>query len=88
MATGWNVMDALNNKTKAAAVDNKPKARFRTKDINIDQLYSNDKNFYSIPDIEQLAQDILAVGMRSWRIPYHSRRTKMESVDTLGRKRL
>ena len=51
-------MDALNNKTKAAAVDNKPKARFRTKDINIDQLYSNDKNFYSIPDIEQLAQDI------------------------------
>lgn len=25
MATGWNVMDALNNKTKAAAVDNKPK---------------------------------------------------------------
>lgn len=63
MATGWNVMDALNNKTKAAAVDNKPKARFRTKDINIDQLYSNDKNFYSIPDIEQLAQDILAVGL-------------------------
>lgn len=63
MATGWNVMDALNNKTKAAAVDNKPKARFRTKDINIDQLYSNDKNFYSIPDIEQLAQDIFAVGL-------------------------
>lgn len=63
MATGWNVMDALNNKTKAAAVDNKPKARFRTKDINIDQLYSNDKNFYSIPDIEQLARDIFAVGL-------------------------
>lgn len=63
MATGWNVMDALNNKTKAAAVDNKPKARFRTKDINIDQLYSNDKNFYSIPDIEQLASDIFAVGL-------------------------
>lgn len=63
MATGWNVMDALNNKTKAAAADNKPKARFRTKDINIDQLYSNDKNFYSIPDIEQLAQDIFAVGL-------------------------
>ena len=56
-------MDALNNKTKAAAADNKPKARFRTKDINIDQLYSNDKNFYSIPDIEQLAQDIFAVGL-------------------------
>lgn len=63
MATGWNVMDALNNKTKAAAVDTKPKARFRTKDININQLYSNDKNFYSLPDIEQLAQDIFAVGL-------------------------
>lgn len=99
MATGWNVMDALNNKTKAAAEDNKTKARFRTKDIAIKQMYSNDKNFYSIPDIEQLAQDILAVGllenldgsprsMRSWRIPYHSRRTKMESVDTPGRERL
>lgn len=63
MATGWNVMDALNNKTKAAAEDNKTKARFRTKDIAIKQMYSNDKNFYSISDIEQLAQDILAVGL-------------------------
>lgn len=63
MATGWNVMDALNNKTKAAAEDNKTKARFRTKDIAIKQMYSNDKNFYSIQDIEQLAQDILAVGL-------------------------
>lgn len=63
MATGWNVMDALNNKTKAAAEDNKTKARFRTKDIAIKQMYSNYKNFYSIPDIEQLAQDILAVGL-------------------------
>ena len=63
MSTGWNVMDALNNKTKAAAEDNKTKARFRTKDIAIKQMYSNDKNFYSIPDIEQLAQDILAVGL-------------------------
>lgn len=63
MATGWNVMDALNNKTKATAEDNKTKARFRTKDIAIKQMYSNDKNFYSIQDIEQLAQDILAVGL-------------------------
>lgn len=43
MATGWNVMDALNNKTKAAAEDNKTKARFRTKDIAIKQMYSNGK---------------------------------------------
>ena len=58
----WNVMDALNNKPKVA-VDNKPKARFRTKDIEISKLYSNDMNFYSLPDIEQLAQDIFAVGL-------------------------
>lgn len=44
MATGWNVMDALNNKTKAAAEDNKTKARFRTKDIAIKQMYSNGHN--------------------------------------------
>lgn len=58
----WNVMDALNNKPKVAA-DNKPKARFRTKDIEISKMYSNDMNFYSLPDIEQLAQDIFAVGL-------------------------
>lgn len=58
----WNVMDALNNKPKVTA-DNKPKARFRTKDIEISKMYSNDMNFYSLPDIEQLAQDIFAVGL-------------------------
>lgn len=63
MATGWNVLDALNKKSAAAMTDNKPKARFRTKDINIKQIYSNDKNFYSMPDIEQLAQHIYAVGL-------------------------
>ena len=63
MATGWNAIDMLNNRTKSAAEDNKTKARFRTKDIAIKQMYSNDKNFYSISDIEQLAQDILAVGL-------------------------
>lgn len=63
MGTGWNVMDALNKKTQSAAEDNKTKARFRTKDIAIKQLYSNDKNFYSITGIEQLASEILAVGL-------------------------
>ena len=98
MATGWNVMDALNNKTKAAAVDNKPKARFRTKDINIDQLYSNDKNFYLFRILSSCTGypcrrlirelDGSPRSLQSWRIPHHSRRTKMESIDTLGRKRL
>ena len=60
----WNVMEQLNkNAQKAAVGDETPKARFRTKDINIKKLYSYDKNFYSVPDIEPLAQKILLVGL-------------------------
>lgn len=62
MATGWSVMDALNKNSKAAAED-KPKARFRTKDISIRKMYSNERNFYSMTDIEELAQQIMAVGL-------------------------
>lgn len=62
MAAGWSVMDALNKNSKAAAED-KPKARFRTRDISIKKMYSNDRNFYSMPDIEKLAGQILAVGV-------------------------
>ena len=50
----WNVIDALNKNTQAAAVDNTPKARFRVKDISINKIYSNAKNFYSMPDIEHV----------------------------------
>ena len=65
----WNVMEQLNkNAQKAAVGDETPKARFRTKDINIKKLYSNDKNFYSVTDIEPLAQD-------------HSRRKKMARTE-------
>lgn len=60
----WNVMEQLNkNAQKAAVGDETPKARFRTKDISIKKLYSNDKNFYSVADIEPLAQKILLVGL-------------------------
>lgn len=60
----WNVMEQLNkNAQKAAVGDETPKARFRTKDINIKKLYSNDKNFYSVTDIEPLAQKILLIGL-------------------------
>lgn len=60
----WNVMEQLNkNAQKAAVGDETPKARFRTKDIDIKKLYSNDKNFYSVTDIEPLAQKILLVGL-------------------------
>jgi ParB-like chromosome segregation protein Spo0J len=57
-------MEQLNkNAQKAAVGDETPKARFRTKDISIKKLYSNDKNFYSVTDIEPLAQKILLVGL-------------------------
>ena len=60
----WNVVEQLNkNAQKAAVGDETPKARFRTKDISIKKLYSNDKNFYSVTDIEPLAQKILLVGL-------------------------
>lgn len=60
----WNVMEQLNKNAQKAAVGGEtPKARFRTKDINIKKLYSNDKNFYSVTDIEPLAQKILLVGL-------------------------
>lgn len=62
MAAGWSVMDALNKNSKAAAED-KPKARFRTRDISIRKMYSNDRNFYSMQDIDTLAQDIMVCGM-------------------------
>lgn len=55
-------MDALNKNSKAAAED-KPKARFRTRDISIRKMYSNEKNFYSMQDIDRMAQDIMICGL-------------------------
>ena len=37
MAAGWSVLDALNKNSKAA-VDDKPTARFRTRDISIRKM--------------------------------------------------
>lgn len=62
MAAGWSVMDAINRNSKAAAED-RPKARFRTRDISVKKMYSNDMNFYSRQDIEELSNLILAVGL-------------------------
>lgn len=59
----WNAMDALNRNTQAAVTDERPKARFRVRDISIKKMYNNDTNFYSMQDIEQLAQKIYAVGL-------------------------
>ena len=61
MAAGWSVMDALNKNSKAAA-EEKPKARFRTRDISIRKITAMTE-ILSMPGIEQLAQEILAVGL-------------------------
>jgi ParB family chromosome partitioning protein len=62
MATGFNVMDALNKNSKAG-VDESPKARFRTKDISIHKIYSNSLNFYPQEGIEEKVGEILSVGL-------------------------
>ena len=63
MATGFSVIDALNKRTKAGIDDTTAKARFRTKDLSIFKIYSNDENFYPQEDIEQKAGEILALGL-------------------------
>lgn len=62
MATGFSVTDALNRNSKKG-VEETPKARFRTKDISIYKIYSNDQNFYPQVGIEEKAAEILAVGV-------------------------
>lgn len=62
MATGFSVLDTLNENSKKG-IDTTPKARFRTKDISIRKIYSNVKNFYPQEGIEEKAAEILAVGL-------------------------
>jgi len=63
MATVFSVMDALNKNSKAG-IEETPRARFRTKDVSIYKMYRNEMNFYSIADVEELAGDILAFGLK------------------------
>lgn len=60
---GFTVMDMLNQQNRAG-IDDSPKARFRTKDISISKMYRNKMNFYKVEDIESLAKDIQAHGLK------------------------
>ena len=62
MAGGYSVLNALNKSTRQQAED-RPGGRFRTRDINITDIYPNGNNFYAMQDIEALAEDIKAVGL-------------------------
>lgn len=60
--TGSNILDTLNSKSISGGM-NITYARFRLQDIPIDKIYSNDKNFYPLTDIEQLANEIKLCGL-------------------------
>lgn len=59
----FTVLDVLNEKSKAG-IEDVPKARFRTKDISIFKMYRNERNFYSIDAVEELAGEILMYGLK------------------------
>lgn len=61
--TGSNILDTLNSKSISGGNMNTTYARFRLQDIPIDKIYSNDKNFYPLTDIEQLANEIKLCGL-------------------------
>ena len=64
MASGYTIFNSFNKKS-VANMDKTSRARFRTEDILISDIYSNDKNFYDQKGIEEKADEILAVGLLS-----------------------
>lgn len=61
--TGSSILDTLNSKSISGGNMNTTYARFRLQDIPIDKIYSNDKNFYPLTAIEQLANEIKLCGL-------------------------
>lgn len=59
--TGRSILDGLNTASKAG-VKATPSARFRTKEIDIDNIYRNVLNQYSLDDVDSLARAILVAG--------------------------
>lgn len=59
---GFNVMDML-NKTSKEGIEEKPKARFRTKDIDIYNIYANEDNISDQIGIDEKAAEIKLLGL-------------------------
>ena len=59
---GFNVMDML-NKTSKEGIEEKPKARFRTKDIDIYNIYANEDNISDQNGIDEKAAEIKLIGL-------------------------
>lgn len=64
MASGYSIFNSFNKKS-TQNMDKTSRARFRSEDILISDIYSNDKNFYDQKGIEEKADEILAVGLLS-----------------------
>lgn len=62
MASGHSVLNMLNQNSKAG-IEDAPKGRFRTKDIPIANIYRNERNFYGVREVEELAGKILMAGL-------------------------
>lgn len=59
---GFNVMDML-NKTSKEGIEEKPKAQFRTKDIDIYNIYANEDNISDQNGIDEKAAEIKLLGL-------------------------
>ena len=83
---GFNVMDML-NKTSKEGIEEKPKARFRTKDIDIYNIYANEDNISDQNGIDEKAAEIKLLGLLQPLEVIYWWRTKMEGVKKTGRGR-
>lgn len=59
----FSIADMLSDKTKTEALQI-PSGHFRTEDISIKRMYRNKENRYNLYNIEELASNIQAVGLR------------------------
>ena len=59
---GFSVIDVLNQKSKEG-IEEKPKARFRTKDIDIYNIYANEDNISDQNGIDENAAEIKLIGL-------------------------
>lgn len=59
----FSIADMLSSKTKTEALQI-PSGHFRTEDISIKRMYRNKENRYNLYNIEELASNIQAVGLR------------------------
>lgn len=63
MGSSFSILDTLNPDVQAEA-SHVPTSHFKTEDISINVIYRNEDNAYNLENIEKLASNILAVGLK------------------------